>query len=530
MTMRHPSIAHDVGHISSVAALSIILVVSSAHAKMGDCGQPTNNSSGDTPLASDALNILSASVGLLPCHPAVCDVNASGGTVTTNDALLVLKKAVAQLVTLTCPACDADVCTACSETAIRSRIDALNMIPAGTSTNPSPQLLTSETSTIFRCGGNIDLNDSTWTNKAITRDGVIFAADDRGIRMQLEPRCHERCLGKCTNNTDCTQNRECGSGNSCTVSSITECTQNSDCGVAGRCSVSVCPDINSNARRFLALNGDDITVRGFEVDGFFEGIHVNGERDIVEDMVLTRMCDDAIGNDASGVGGVLRNSTVQRGCDKCSEHATGPTINPATCIYPECYHMIYEDDVFDGCKLGVRAANASTRILISGADFSPQGSSWPCDIAVFPGNSGVVTAIDDSSSSTCNTGIWFGNGTHSVAQSTLNDNDQRGVMVNNASAQVVVRDSKITNNGGESSGEPTGGVVIKAGAADLGTGASSPGHNCIHGNTTGSGVPMEVNNQTVTEVRAQFNYWGGSTNPAVDEPVDTANVWSGPCQ
>lgn len=54
--------------------------------------------------ASDALFILQASVGLVPCELCVCDVNNSGAN-TASDALTVLNRAVGIMVTLDCPAC-----------------------------------------------------------------------------------------------------------------------------------------------------------------------------------------------------------------------------------------------------------------------------------------------------------------------------------------------------------------------------------------------------------------------------------------
>lgn len=54
--------------------------------------------------ASDALIVLSASVGIAECPLCVCDVNDSGG-ITATDALLVVRYAVGQPLTLECPPC-----------------------------------------------------------------------------------------------------------------------------------------------------------------------------------------------------------------------------------------------------------------------------------------------------------------------------------------------------------------------------------------------------------------------------------------
>lgn len=69
-----------------------------------DCGLPVTN--GPNPTASDCLYMLRTAVGAVTCTPqCICDVNAAGG-VTAADALLCLRKAVGQNVTLDCgPGC-----------------------------------------------------------------------------------------------------------------------------------------------------------------------------------------------------------------------------------------------------------------------------------------------------------------------------------------------------------------------------------------------------------------------------------------
>lgn len=74
----------------------------------GVCGDPVGDAPtfgvGAAVTASDALFILSASIGSQQCALCVCDVNNSGGT-TATDALAVLRAAVGQPVTLVCPPC-----------------------------------------------------------------------------------------------------------------------------------------------------------------------------------------------------------------------------------------------------------------------------------------------------------------------------------------------------------------------------------------------------------------------------------------
>jgi hypothetical protein len=65
------------------------------------CGKPTH-SSGELPKSSDALYTLRAGVKTASCALAVCDVNSSA-TLTTSDALMVLRSSVGQAVSLNCP-------------------------------------------------------------------------------------------------------------------------------------------------------------------------------------------------------------------------------------------------------------------------------------------------------------------------------------------------------------------------------------------------------------------------------------------
>jgi hypothetical protein len=72
-----------------------------SNCEMVPCGRPTH-STGDSPKSSDALYTLKAGVQAVACAMAVCDVNNSQ-TLTTTDALMVLKKSVGLAVLFHCP-------------------------------------------------------------------------------------------------------------------------------------------------------------------------------------------------------------------------------------------------------------------------------------------------------------------------------------------------------------------------------------------------------------------------------------------
>lgn len=65
------------------------------------CGIPTKVD-GEIPKTGDALFALRAAVKTARCDLAVCDVNSSK-SITTSDALLILKRAVGQAIVLSCP-------------------------------------------------------------------------------------------------------------------------------------------------------------------------------------------------------------------------------------------------------------------------------------------------------------------------------------------------------------------------------------------------------------------------------------------
>jgi uncharacterized repeat protein (TIGR01451 family) len=84
-----------------VTLVAVFAGAGPCRAANGDCSQPL--STGAAPTASDCLFILRTAVGSQVCDPAcVCDTNGAGGTSAT-DALLCLKAAVAEPVTLSCP-------------------------------------------------------------------------------------------------------------------------------------------------------------------------------------------------------------------------------------------------------------------------------------------------------------------------------------------------------------------------------------------------------------------------------------------
>lgn len=90
------------GMAFALCCLVALFSAPAVFAAKGDCGQPS--STGATPKSSDALFVLKAAVGTVDCDLCVCDVT-NDAKVTSTDALRILKKAVGQDVTLSCPGC-----------------------------------------------------------------------------------------------------------------------------------------------------------------------------------------------------------------------------------------------------------------------------------------------------------------------------------------------------------------------------------------------------------------------------------------
>ena len=87
--------------LSALVSALTILAVSAPRslAALSDCGQPTSTGTG--PKTGDALATLKEAVGTTsPCaeDPCVCDVNGDG-SISTSDALRILRVAVSQPVT-----------------------------------------------------------------------------------------------------------------------------------------------------------------------------------------------------------------------------------------------------------------------------------------------------------------------------------------------------------------------------------------------------------------------------------------------
>jgi hypothetical protein len=148
------------------AAFAIVALASSiALAGHGDCAQPVSSGSG--PNASDCSFVLKASVGSTNCTMCVCDVNGTA-TQTTTDALLCLKKAVGQVVTLNCPPCvtTTTMTGTGASTTSTSTTSTTTTIPVRCADNSACSALPAE----FRCNPNTETCEKPCTKNADCKD------------------------------------------------------------------------------------------------------------------------------------------------------------------------------------------------------------------------------------------------------------------------------------------------------------------------------------------------------------------------
>jgi hypothetical protein len=185
-----------------------------APAAQYDCGQP--QSTGDSPLTSDALAVLRAAVGqsVANCtgiYFCVCDVD-NNGTILTADALRVLRAAVGQVVTLNCgPNCP----------------------------DEGPSELPCTSAEIFTRPGS-DL-DSGWTGLAHNSDIILGAS----ITVRVKRECSVTTSQECEHDEDCPGEETCEPTCDCNddvtceatgpthqrkcQNNLTDCETNADC-------------------------------------------------------------------------------------------------------------------------------------------------------------------------------------------------------------------------------------------------------------------------------------------------------------
>ncbi len=288
-----------------------------------------------------------------------------------------------------------------------------------------------------------------------------------------------------------------------------------------------CPDVDSG-EPFLLMRGDGNVVRDLTVRGFFEGIPVRGRDNVVENVRFERMCDDAFGSVAGGVGNVFRDLVVRDGCDKCSENEGVLADTDPDPRVPGHFHAIVSDTLFEDCATPVRVT-ATGRLLLDGVRMmdGDDDDGFACDGPRFSSSSQaerVAIYMKDSLVDGCRRGIRFGGGADGViADTRIAGGGLRGLRVA-GNARVSVEGVTIEANGGAGSSESGfgGAAVLGQGSLDLGGGSlgidggeiTSGGDNSLCFNAGPDGSDRDLDNATATSVAAEKNWWCSLGSPA----------------
>ena len=187
----------------------------------------------------------------------------------------------------------------------------------------------------------------------------------------------------------------------------------------------------------------------------------------------------------------------------------------------DCSNYLELDNVTltDFSSTGINLVNSSPTIdNCSASDSEPEGSLQPIGLycynasptvtysnfdnnykgAEFIGASSVIEAGYNSFSDNANCGVYFYDAIGYLYNSTGFDNGYNHIL------------------GNTSDGLWAGGVAMPY----LGNGTMAQGMNSIYNNSS-----YEVNNQTTTEIQAEYNWWGSSTGPgSINGSVDY-NPW-----
>jgi cysteine-rich repeat protein len=278
-----------------------------------------------------------------------------------------------------------------------------------------------------------------------------------------------------------------------------------------------CPAID-NGEGFLLLRGDRNVVRNLTIRHFYEGVHASGRLNTVENVDFVRICDDAVGNLAGGVGNVFTDLRVSGGCDKCAQSSGDLALTAADPRLTSHYNAVFRDVSFLGCEQPLRMT-AGGRYLVERVTMRPDENGFGCTGPRFTSTAAKPMVVDmrDSLVFGCRRGVRLGGNVSARIQgSTIVGSAMRGVLVTN-SARARLWDNLVAENGGVASSEQgfggiamTQGGVVDAGGGSVeieGDATPSPGRNVVCNNFAPAGKRRDFDNRTDTTAAASANYW-----------------------
>jgi|GEM_PF-2529974 len=357
----------------------------------------------------------------------------------------------------------------------------------------------------FDCSNTtILISDASNGPRQTSCSGLVIDGLDRNIAFEMDPKCWGRTIP----------------ANQCLV----------DLDPDGTCP---CPNVQSGTL-FLALNGNNMTVRNLTVRYFFDGLKTGGNDNTVENVTFERVCDEAVGNN-SGVGNLYTGIWAKTACGKCMQNYG---VFSATASDPKLrdhYNAIVRDSLFTDCQQPIRMTNAG-RYLIEYTRMEGFYASgiFRCLGPWFSTGAGDTQVVHMTGSELdgCDNGVRVGGDVQALVWgNTFVNNEFRGLLAH-ANSRVSMWDNVVRYNGGLSTSDlGLGGVGVKETAQlDLGGGSltidgqvvSSPGRNVLCDNLSPQGNPREVDNLLATTVMAENNYWClMDAQSHVRGPVDT---------
>ncbi len=348
------------------------------------------------------------------------------------------------------------------------------------------------------------ISDASNGPRQTSCNNLVIDGMNRGITFEMNPKCWGRVIP----------------ADQCRVALDAD----------GTCS---CPDVNSGTL-FLALNGNNMTVRNLSVRYFFDGIKTGGNDNTVENVDFERVCDEATGNTA-GVGNLYTGIHARTACGKCMQNYGVISATAADPKLRDHYNAIVRDSLFTDCQQPIRMTNAGRyRIEYTRMEGFYASGIFRCLGPRFSTSAGDTQVVHMTGCELdgCDNGVRIGGNVEALVWgNTLVNNEFRGLLAT-SNARVSMWDNVVRGNGGLATSEAgLGGVGVSDTAElDLGGGSltidgqlvTSPGRNVLCDNVSPQGTSREVHNVTTATVKAENNYWCTMDPQShVTGPVDT---------
>jgi len=253
----------------------------------------------------------------------------------------------------------------------------------------------------------------------------------------------------------------------------------------------------------IRIHGDDNIFRNVDFDRFPDGVHIrDGYRNLIENVTVNVICEDAMTMNGGGnecYDCIIRNVTFGESEDKAVMVNTGgrgvfrnldftDSTQPIRCTGSSGEYVIRHCNI-GGSSNGLRNSGGSPGHLVY-VEENTMGSGSQRGIRVY----GYVDAIirhNTFSGSGCDYGVWaFENAKVRLEHNTITGYDYDGVSIDN---------SVLADLGG-------GSVSID------GSSAASPGGNTMTGSSG-----YDVQNNTGSSIKAEYNYWDHSTVSDVEQ-------------